>query len=488
VAGIYVPQPYTPGAGLQQWQQQLVDSRLKQELAMAAEMRRRGDVEAQRWGNIGKTFTATLADIAQNRDVAKKLELDAATRAEGVRQFDAKMRFEQDQLEQSKAVERARLAQQTAQMKREEQTRRDAFATQIVAGMNPKDRIDPDMFRSMFAGTPSAVRFGYDTGIERMLPADTVTGEAPGPSPDDQFRSWQDRAAAYELQPTYEQRRQMEADQLKEQQRVASQSAASELSQITDPELWRQRASFWEGQGATIGAYTAPPRPTDEDKTFADWRLTHPSGTRADFAQWQATIRPNAQTIGYGQFNLNEVQQRIAAGYQNAYLSAPQTTQFFNTANAFNTIRSAGTMAVPTGASDLAMIYASVKMNDPNSAVLNGEKMTVENARSVPESIRTQFNNWLSGSGGDQFQLLTPEQRRTLYAQAQTRMSNAQQMQRNFRDSLAASATASTGIPAEAMYPKHPELYMNVYDQPGNANEKVPPNWDDVRKQQKGGK
>lgn len=59
----------------------------------------------------------------------------------------------------------------------------------------------------------------------------------------------------------------------------------------------------------------------------------------------------------------------------------------------------------PSAAGDIALLYAVMKMNDPTSSVREGEFATAQNAGSVPERVRSQYNKLLSG------ETLTAEQR-----------------------------------------------------------------------------
>ena len=45
-----------------------------------------------------------------------------------------------------------------------------------------------------------------------------------------------------------------------------------------------------------------------------------------------------------------------------------------------------------TAASDMALIFAFMKMLDPTSTVREGEFATAQNAASIPERIRNQYN------------------------------------------------------------------------------------------------
>ena len=67
--------------------------------------------------------------------------------------------------------------------------------------------------------------------------------------------------------------------------------------------------------------------------------------------------------------------------------------------------------APDTAAGDMSKIFAFMKILDPSSTVREGEYASAENARGVPDTVRSQYNKVMSG------QRLTPAQR-TQFSQA----------------------------------------------------------------------
>lgn len=51
----------------------------------------------------------------------------------------------------------------------------------------------------------------------------------------------------------------------------------------------------------------------------------------------------------------------------------------------------------PSPAGDISLLYGFMKLNDPNSTVREGEYATAENAGSIPERVRQQYNKALQG-------------------------------------------------------------------------------------------
>lgn len=87
-----------------------------------------------------------------------------------------------------------------------------------------------------------------------------------------------------------------------------------------------------------------------------------------------------------------------------------QSRDYFVIADRFRTITSVANK--PSAAGDIALVFGFLKMQDPNSAVLQGEQATAQNAAGVPERLRRLYNNILAGD------LLSPEQRKDFFVQA----------------------------------------------------------------------
>ena len=72
-----------------------------------------------------------------------------------------------------------------------------------------------------------------------------------------------------------------------------------------------------------------------------------------------------------------------------------------------------------TAAGDMSLIFGIMKMLDPNSTVREGEYATAQQAGSVPERVRAQYNKALKGD------FLDPSQRKDFVQQAQNLWTNA---------------------------------------------------------------
>ena len=76
----------------------------------------------------------------------------------------------------------------------------------------------------------------------------------------------------------------------------------------------------------------------------------------------------------------------------------------------------------PSAAGDISLVYGYMKILDPGSTVMQGEQATAQNAGSVPERIRAQYNKALTGEG------LIDTVRQDFYAQARNLIESQRQM------------------------------------------------------------
>jgi len=86
------------------------------------------------------------------------------------------------------------------------------------------------------------------------------------------------------------------------------------------------------------------------------------------------------------------------------FLSLPGTKAAQDVKASYEQIK--GLAGHPSAANDLTLIYSYMKMLDPGSTVREGEFATAQNAASIPDQIRNQWNKAVSG------ERLNPEQRK----------------------------------------------------------------------------
>lgn len=104
--------------------------------------------------------------------------------------------------------------------------------------------------------------------------------------------------------------------------------------------------------------------------------------------------------------SLNSEQLTNANTLRDEYLK--QSTDFGKISSSYNKILSAD----ETPAGDMGLIFGYMKILDPGSTVREGEYATAENAASIPERVRVQYNKALEGDK------LSPEQRQDFKTQA----------------------------------------------------------------------
>ena len=90
--------------------------------------------------------------------------------------------------------------------------------------------------------------------------------------------------------------------------------------------------------------------------------------------------------------------------------------------------------AKPDAAGDLSLIFAYMKILDPNSVVREQEFANAQNAAGVPARIRNQYNKVMEGTR------LAPEQRQQFQAQAEALFESAKTNQRGVRKTYSSRA------------------------------------------------
>jgi hypothetical protein len=83
------------------------------------------------------------------------------------------------------------------------------------------------------------------------------------------------------------------------------------------------------------------------------------------------------------------------SGFRKEFNAIPSVKNFAVRANALGSIEASA--ADPSPAGDVSLIFAYMRMLDPNSTVREGEFATAENAGSVPQTVRAKYNRILTG-------------------------------------------------------------------------------------------
>lgn len=115
--------------------------------------------------------------------------------------------------------------------------------------------------------------------------------------------------------------------------------------------------------------------------------------TQMEIQDIQDKQRAIQAAVESGQVILDEDQKETA--YKLGKDFEAESKEFKTRAEALNTVVAASEN--PTAAGDLALIFAYMKMLDPNSVVREQEFANAQNAAGIPERIRAQYNNALRG-------------------------------------------------------------------------------------------
>ena len=108
--------------------------------------------------------------------------------------------------------------------------------------------------------------------------------------------------------------------------------------------------------------------------------------------------------------DLSQVVVQRASALRDDFRAEPTVKKSETIADATRLVRAAA--ASPTAAGDLSLLFAYMRVLDPNSAVKKDEFANAQNATNVPDQIRNLYNRVLSGTR------LNPRQRRDFVARA----------------------------------------------------------------------
>lgn len=158
-------------------------------------------------------------------------------------------------------------------------------------------------------------------------------------------------------------------------------------------------------------------------------RASEANQLRRDLAAITAGNRGNA-AAEKAAAKVSQSETRLRSQYE----ANPVVKNAYTIANAMENVRAAAT--TPDAAGDLSLIFAYMKMLDPNSVVRETEFANAQNAAGIPDQVRNLWNRALSG------ERLNPNQR-TQFLQRATQLgesSRKQLMQQNARYSAVAKA------------------------------------------------
>lgn len=119
-------------------------------------------------------------------------------------------------------------------------------------------------------------------------------------------------------------------------------------------------------------------------------------------AQAEATVKQNDRVMYY----TNQISSK-----------SPQVKEYIAASNMFARVEAAY-YGEHTAASDMAMIFAFMKVLDPTSVVRESEQAQAQDAAGVPDRVRNAYNNALS------WKRLSQKQRKEFFEQAQWLVAN----------------------------------------------------------------
>jgi hypothetical protein len=125
------------------------------------------------------------------------------------------------------------------------------------------------------------------------------------------------------------------------------------------------------------------------------------------------------------------------------YVAQPQVKEYQTVRNAYLNVT--GAAKDPSAAGDLSMIFAYMKMLDPNSVVREQEFANAQNAAGVPDRIRNVYNRILAG------ERLNPNQRKDFISQAEKLHTSSQRQYEAVRNQFGAIAKKSGLRPDQIM-------------------------------------
>lgn len=113
-----------------------------------------------------------------------------------------------------------------------------------------------------------------------------------------------------------------------------------------------------------------------------------------------------------------ENNRKAEANFRKEFDALPEVKTFKAARQQFNTLRDIGQKKNPTPQDDIALIFNFMKTLDPTSVVREGEFATAQNAASISDSVRNQYNKALQGTR------LNPQQRRDMVRTAYSNYKN----------------------------------------------------------------
>jgi hypothetical protein len=218
----------------------------------------------------------------------------------------------------------------------------------------------------------------------------------------------------------------------------AIQDFPDDFSKDILPKLY----SIQQGHRKLEDSIKAPQESATLQSTYADIGLK-----KAQTAKDYAEIGKIKNEVS-GKYITTEQIFNNASKLRNDYEA--KSIDFIKTKDAYDRIHAS--LDNPSAAGDVSAIFAYMKMLDPGSTVREGEQATAREARGVPASILSTYNNLLTG------QSLTPGQRKDFGDRAEKLYSVAQNSQKKTADQYSKIAERNN-LPVQDVIIDYDSLY-----------------------------
>jgi hypothetical protein len=143
-----------------------------------------------------------------------------------------------------------------------------------------------------------------------------------------------------------------------------------------------------------------------------------PETGQARFVRAQGAPAPAAEAPAEEETGVSSAVRKEATALRKEFNARPEVKDYRAKASSVSNMKVFAGRNTP--ASDMSMIFLFMKMLDPTSVVREGEYANAQNAASIPDQVRNQYNKAIRGTG------LNPRQREDFLSQAQSILLNAE--------------------------------------------------------------
>lgn len=168
-----------------------------------------------------------------------------------------------------------------------------------------------------------------------------------------------------------------------------------------------------------------------------------PETGQARFVRAQGAPAPAAEAPAGEETGVSSAVRKEATALRKEFNARPEVKDYRAKASSVSNMKVFAGRNTP--ASDMSMIFLFMKMLDPTSVVREGEYANAQNAASIPDQVRNQYNKAINGTG------LNPRQRQDFLSQAQSILLNAETAYQGVQSEYGDYARISN-IPSELIF------------------------------------